>query len=138
MRYRIQFEPDDDGSLLVTCPDIPELVTFGEDDADARHRATDALVTVLQGRINTRQEIPLATMGDGVWITLPALPAAKVELYRTMQQLGVSKAELGRRLQAHGPSVDRLLDLHHDSRLSQIEAAFGSLGRSLRIVHEAA
>jgi antitoxin HicB len=135
LRYRIHLEPDDNDTLLVTCPDIPEVATFGDDDADARLHAVDAIVTALQGRINARGDIPAPTEGDGTWIELGALIEAKVELYRLMQAGDVTKAELGRRLQAHGPSVDRLLDLTHDSRLGSIELAYKALGREMHIAH---
>jgi antitoxin HicB len=36
LAYPIVLEPDDNGTLLVTLPDVPEAVTFGEDEADAR------------------------------------------------------------------------------------------------------
>ena len=42
-------------------------------------------------------------------------------------------AELARRLGWHMPQVDRLLDLHHASRLDQAEAALNALGRRLEV-----
>ena len=36
--YRIKIEPDDNGTLLVTCPALPEVTTFGDDEADAMRR----------------------------------------------------------------------------------------------------
>jgi antitoxin HicB len=33
--YRIKLAPDDNGTVLVTCPALPEVATFGEDEADA-------------------------------------------------------------------------------------------------------
>src|SRR5215472_4996236 len=36
LRYRIKLKPGDNGTLLVTSPDLPGVVTFGEDRADAR------------------------------------------------------------------------------------------------------
>jgi antitoxin HicB len=38
MRYAVTLGPDDNGTILVTVPDIPEAVTFGEarDNALAR------------------------------------------------------------------------------------------------------
>jgi len=29
--YPVQLELDDNGTLLVTCPDLPEVTTWGED-----------------------------------------------------------------------------------------------------------
>ena len=41
--YPIAIEPDDNEALLVTCPDLPEVTTFGEDEEDALQRAGDAI-----------------------------------------------------------------------------------------------
>ncbi|MET0427745.1 MAG: type II toxin-antitoxin system HicB family antitoxin [Microvirga sp.] len=133
MRYRVEIEPDDNDTYLVTCPDIPEVTTFGRDRPDALVHAVDAIITALQGRINARQDIPVPANGAGQWVELGALVEAKVELYRIMRHEHVTKAELGRRLRWHGPSVDRLLDLGHDSRLLSLEMGFRALSRELHI-----
>lgn len=38
-KYMAQLTPDDNGTLLVMCPDTPELTTFGEERDDALLRA---------------------------------------------------------------------------------------------------
>jgi antitoxin HicB len=50
-----------------------------------------------------------------------------------MRTAKIGKAELARRMNCHLPQVDRLLDLRHNSRLDQLEAAFRALGRRLSI-----
>jgi antitoxin HicB len=37
--YRIMLAPDDNGTVLVTCPAPPEVTILGEDEADALRRA---------------------------------------------------------------------------------------------------
>ena len=66
-------------------------------------------------------------------VALPAIIAAKLELYRVMQETKTRKAELARKLGVHGPQVDRLLDLDHKSQLDQIEAAARAIGREIHI-----
>ena len=134
MRYPVKLAPDDD-TLMVTSPDFPELVTYGEDEEDALIRAADAIATVIKGRITDRKEIPRPSTprrGHRL-VTLSALTWAKLELYRAMLESGTRKSELARRLKVHLPQVDRLLDLDHDSRLDQIEKAARALGRELHI-----
>lgn len=133
MRYRVRLKPDDNDTILVTCPDLPEVTTFGEDEFDAQLHAVDAIVTALQGRISARQDIPEPSTGDGKWIELGALVEAKIGLYRAMRVDNVSKADLARRLGWHGPSVDRVLNLDHDSRFQSIATAFKALGREMHI-----
>ena len=58
LRYPIKLEPDDNGTLLVTCPALPEVTTFGEDEEDAKRRAADAIEEALAARIADGTEIP--------------------------------------------------------------------------------
>ena len=71
-------------------------------------------------------------------MTLPTLTAAKVLLYQSMCEEGVRKADLARRLDCHMPQVDRLLNLHHASRLDQLDAAFRALNRHMNVSVEQA
>jgi antitoxin HicB len=140
LRYPVKLKRDTNGTVLVTAPDFPEVVTFGEDDVDAVARAADAIATAIQGRISDRQEVPRPSQPKRGqrFASLPALTWAKLELYRVMLATGTRKSELARRLKVHGPQVDRLLDLDHDSRLDQIENAIQAMGRQLHISVRAA
>lgn len=133
MRHAIELTPDGNGTIMVTCPDLPELATFGEDEADAKLRAVDAIETALQARMTDRAEIPPGRDDGATTVTLPALSAAKIEIYRAMRQRGMRKADLVRMLGARPMQIDRLLDLSHASRLDQIEAALRALGKELAV-----
>jgi antitoxin HicB len=71
--------------------------------------------------------------GDQRLVALPAIVAAKLELYRAMIETKTRKADLARKLGVHAPQVDRLLDLDHKSQLDQIEAAARAIGREFHI-----
>ena len=88
---------DDEGALLVTSPDFPELTTFGEDRQVAIARAVDALEEAIAARMYSRLSIPTPTTGE-VYATLPTLTTVKLMLYPGMRDRGVGKAELARRL----------------------------------------
>lgn len=130
-RYRIVLTPDDNDTFLVTCPDLPEVTTFGEDEGDALLRARDAIEEALAARIAHRQDIPAPTGAEGIPVDLPLLTAMKIELYLTAKRAGVRKSDLAKRLNAHGPQVDRLFDLRHASKVEQIEGAFHALGKRI-------
>jgi antitoxin HicB len=135
LRYPVKFKRDDNGTILVTAPDLPEVSTFGENANDALLRAADAIATALQGRITARQEIPAPSVprrGQKL-VALPAIVAAKLELYRAMIETRTRKSDLARKLRVHAPQVDRLLDLDHKSQLDQIEAAARAIGREFHI-----
>ena len=134
MRYPVKLSSDDTGTLLVTSPDFPEVITFGEDREDALARAADAIETAMMGRIRDRDAVPKPGRGgESEFAVLPALTAAKLSLYWAMREDGIGKAALAKRLGWHLPQIDRLLDLNHASKLDAIEAALASLGRSLEI-----
>jgi antitoxin HicB len=136
--YRIELTPDDNGTFLVTCPQLPIVATFGETEDDARLHAVDAIETVLASMIDDGEDIPPPDGTEGDVIPLPLLTALKLNLYWALRASGITRAELARRLGWNRESVDRLFRLDHKSRLEQIEAAFAALGRVVDLeVHEA-
>lgn len=133
LTYRIDLTPDDNGTLLVTCPDLPEVATFGADESDAKCRAIDAIEEALAARIALKQAIPSPSSKGRHSVTLPALTAAKASLYTLLRQKKLSRAELTRRLGWKREQVDRLFRLNHASRLDQLEAAFRALNKRLEL-----
>ena len=129
--YAITLE-DDDGTVLATSPDFPELTTFGDDRDEAIARAVHALEEAIAARIHDRKDIPTPSPGD-TYAVLPTLTSVKVMLYQGMREQGVGKAELARRLGWHMPQVDRVLDVQHRSRLDMMDAALGAIGRRLQV-----
>ena len=123
---------DDDGSILATSPDFPELTTFGDDREEAIARAVHALEEAIAARIHDRRDIPTPSQGANYAI-LPTLTSVKVMLYQGMRDQGIGKAELARRLGWHLPQVDRVLDVQHKSRLDMLDTALGAVGRRLQV-----
>lgn len=131
--YRLKFEPDDNGTILVTCPALPEVTTFGDSERECAERAIAAIEEALAARIAGGEAVPADPPQRGEpWVRLPALTALKVDLYEALRAQGVSRAELARRLDWNRNSVDRLFQLGHASRLEQIEAAAAALGLAMR------
>ena len=128
--YPVNLTPDDNHTILVNFPDLPEAITFGEDEDEALLRAVDALETALSMYVEARQPLPLPSKPKRKQKTVrpSALECAKLGVYQAMTGQGIKKAELARRLGWHLPQVDRLFDLRHASRLDQIEAAASVLG----------
>jgi antitoxin HicB len=133
VRYPVTLTADDNDTILVTFQDFPEAQTFGDDKEEALARAVDALETVIDAYIRDRRDIPGPSALTGPSVTLPSLVATKVQIYNAMRMQKVGKAELAKRLGAHLPQIDRLLDLKHGSKLDQLEAAAHALGAELEI-----
>jgi antitoxin HicB len=131
--YRVELKPDDNGTLLVTCPDLPEVATFGDNVADALDHARDAIEEAIAARIYDGREINRTGSRTGYSVRLPALASLKVALYEQLREAEITRAELGRRLNWKRESIDRLFRLNHASKLDQIEAAFHAIDRRLDI-----
>ena len=132
--YPIDLEPQPEGGFTVTFPDLPFGVTEGDTEEEAQHHAVSALETVMEMLIDERKDIPLPSAPNGrPTASLPPLSAAKVALYRAARERGMTKAELGRRLALHPPQVERLFDIRHASRFSELERALGLLGKQIEL-----
>lgn len=139
LTYAIDLTPDDNGTILATCPDLPIVATFGDDEADALDHVRDAVLAALAAMIDDGDVIPRPKARRRTSVRLRLLPSLKVQLYWALGEVGVTRAELGRRLSWNRESVDRLFRLEHRSRPEQIEAAFAALGREIDVrVREAA
>jgi len=137
--YRIKIELDDNGTLLVTCPALPEVTTFGDEESAAMRHAVGAIEEAIAARMAGGEDVPEGHQRGPHLARLPALTVLKVELYRQLREAGMTRAELARRLGWKRESVDRLFRLDHASRLRQLEAAFAALGQAVSVsVHAAA
>ena len=121
-QYPVTLEPDDNGTILVSFPDIPEAVTCGDNEADALVHA-DRRSTPRPSVPRRRQRV----------VALPVLAEAKVIFSHTMIERRIRKSDLARSLDVHMPQIDRLLNLRHCSRIEMIDAALHAVGKRLTI-----
>ena len=134
--YKIVMERDTNGTLLVSCPDLPGVNTFGENREDAIRHAVDAIETWIASLIADGLPVPrprrtIKLTRNEAPVALPALTTMKLELYWAMRDMKINRAELMRRLKWNRESVDRLFRLDHNSRVDQIERAFGAINKRL-------
>ena len=131
--YPVTFRNDKNGTVIAEVPDVPGTATVGANHAEALERVGGALVAMLSAMIEDRESIPppsRAKKGQSV-VSLPPLIAAKLAIYRAMREHRMNQVDLAARLGSDARQVRRLLDLHHHSRLDQLEAALGALGKRL-------
>jgi antitoxin HicB len=135
--YLALFEPDRKaGGYVVTFPDFGYGVTQGETGEEAMEMAQDLLMLTIGDYIRECRPLPAPKRHRGSKfrpVPLPALQAAKVDLYTTFLQSGLKKAEFARRIGIPKTHIERLFSLRHHSRLDQIEAAFAALGKRLHV-----
>jgi antitoxin HicB len=130
--YPITLTPDD-GALMVACPDLPEVASFGLDEADALRMASDAIDEALSHRLATWSDIPRPSDAPGPRAAAPLQTEFKVRLFWALRERGWTRADLVRALGWKRPQVDRLFDPRHATRLDQYERAFAALGRTLHL-----
>lgn len=132
--YPVELTSDDNGTLLVTFPDVPEAVTFSEDEDETLLVAEDALLVMLSAYMDEHQPIPEPSPLNGrPGVALKVIASGKVALYNAMLAAHKRKTDLARMLNLTPNQIDHLLSLHHKSRIEQIETALAALGKRLLV-----
>ena len=143
--YSALLEPESEGGFTVTFPEIGFGATYGATWAEALRQAGDMLEEAVLGLIAHGEEVPepvqqieaSATAGSyRAPIALPALTAAKLEVYRAMRQAGLDEAQLAQRLGWPPKKITHIFDGYHAIRLEQLEAALAAFGRRLVVTSE--
>ena len=130
MAYPISFKTYRNGQVGAFFSDVPEAITAGATEAQALDRAQDALVVALSTYLDQSRPLPKPSRskrGQRV-VLVPPRVAIKLGIHAAMQELSVTQTQLGDRLGIDGRQVRRILDLDHESKLSQLESALAALG----------
>jgi antitoxin HicB len=133
LAYAVRLDPAKEGGYVVTCRDLPEVVTQGDDLEEALAQASDAMDEAFAARIDDGEDFPEASAPrKGEHVVAPSSDlSAKAALYLAMKEAAISKAALARTLQIDEKEVRRLLDPHHPSKLPRMEEALHALGKRL-------
>ena len=130
MTYPITFKTYRNGQVGAFFSNVPEAITAGATEAQALDRAQDALVVALSAYLDQGRPLPKpskAKRGQRV-VLVPPRGAIKLGIHAAMRERSVTQSELGDRLGIDGRQVRRILDLDHESKLSQLESALAALG----------
>ena len=113
---------------------MPYGVTCSQTEVEALKNARDCLEEIIASLMKDKKDIPAPSPIRGrkkLYVDLSPGFSAKVLLYRVMREKHLTKAELARRLHWKYPQVERLLDTHHSSHMSQLVMAAQALGKVL-------
>jgi len=134
-QYPVLLTPAEEGGFVVTCRDLPQLITQGDTEQDALEQATDAMDEVFATYMVEGMEFPEPSKAKRRehLVAPPAETMAKAALFVAMRQAGISKLQLARRLGVDEKEVRRLLDPHYGSKLPRIAQAISVLGQRLVI-----
>lgn len=132
--YPLRFSPED-GDIVVTSRDLPELLTSGDTLDSAKELAEDALAVVLLTYMERGQNLPAPSAAqDGeILIAPPAPVAAKLAVWQAFVESGISKSELARRMGVAEGEVRRVLDPNYGSKLDRLDQAARALGKRLTV-----
>jgi antitoxin HicB len=133
--YRYKLERQENGWWLVRFPGIPEALTEGETEEEARASARDCVISALEGYMKAGKPLPRegAEHSGPDRAVLPSLVTAKLAVYETMRTHGWSKVKLAKELGMSENSVRRLLDLHHSSHMWIIDEALAKMNTDLSV-----
>jgi antitoxin HicB len=133
--YRYTLERQENGWFLVRFPGIPEALTEGETEQEARANAVDCVVAALEGYMKSGKKLPRQGAGHSGRdrAVLPSLVTAKLAVYETMRERGWSKFKLAKQLGMPENPVRRLLDLRHSSHMWTIDEALAKMNAELSI-----
>ena len=134
-QYPVLLTPAEEGGYVVTCRDLPPLITQGEDEQDALMQAADAMDEVFAAYMIEGIEFPAPSEARRRerLVAPPAETQAKAALFVAMREAGISKLQLAKQLGVDEKEVRRLLDPHYGSKLPRIAQAIGLLGQRLVI-----
>jgi antitoxin HicB len=134
-QYPVLLTPAEEGGYVVTCRDLPQLITQGDTEQDALEQAADAMDEVFATYMVEGMEFPEPSKAKRRehLVAPPAETVAKTALFVAMRQAGISKQQLARRLGIDEKEVRRLLDPHYGSKLPRIAQAISALGQRLVI-----
>ena len=133
--YPVILTKDENDTIIAQFPDVPEAITVGVDKSNALDWAQDALVVALTGYIEERRDIPQPSKPQKgqKTVPLPAQVAMKLAIYQGMRDQGITQASLGECIGVDGRQIRRILDLDHNTSLSQLVRALKCLGKELII-----
>lgn len=131
--YPVTLTPED-GGYVVTFDD-PEGrfqgADFASSEAEALKAAQALLDAMIDAAISRDEAIPAPSRLQGGSHRVSPSPQAlaKLALFHALQEEGLTKADLARRLGWKYPQVQRLFDVSHASKLEQLTAAAQAMNR---------
>jgi antitoxin HicB len=136
--YPATFRKDAAGRFLVRFPDFPRAATDGANLREAMEEAIDCVGSSVAFLMAHKQEVPkpAAIKRGQKLVPVPLWIAPKLALYWRMGDLGLSNAELARRLGVRETIIRRMLDPDHATKAEKLQAAVELLGQKVVLAVE--
>lgn len=129
LAYPVTLKTYDNGQVGASFKDVPEANTCANSLHEAMEHAKDALIVALSGYQDQHRPIPKPSRAARhPLVSLPMRVALKLAIYSAMLERDLTQQQLADLLKCDPRQVRRLLDLDHESKLSQLEAALDLFG----------
>jgi len=137
MAYPVSFKTYANGQVGAFFADVPEAITASATQAQALDYAQDALVVALSSYSGRALPQPgKAKRGQQV-VALPPRAAIKLAIIDAMRVQAMTQERLSALMGIDARQVRRVLDLGHESKLSQLDATLAALGLRASVSVEA-
>jgi antitoxin HicB len=136
--FVVELEPDPDGGVVATFPDVPGAIAHGPDEAKALGQARIALAVALFGYLKHDGKLPRPRKRLGQQVTPHTTDILKIAVVEAWLDSGISKTEFARLLGVDEKEARRILDPDAATKADRLEQALTLLGRKLHIAVEAA
>jgi antitoxin HicB len=133
LNFPALFEAQPEGGFTVTFRDVPEAITQGDSKEEALSEAAGALVTAMEFYFEEGRPVPApskARKGEEE-VSLPVSISAKVLLLNAMLEEKKRPADLARAMHVKPQEVNRIMDLHHATKIDTISDALQALGKRM-------
>lgn len=133
--FAVRLTAAQEGGFVVTCRDLPEVITQGDTLDEALHEAADAMDEAFANRMEHGMLIPVPTAPESGehLVAPPPETILKASLHLAMRNAKITNVELARRINVDEKEVRRMLDPHHKSKFPRMVSAIGALGEKLVI-----
>lgn len=128
LAYPVEIFEAEDG-ITLTFPDVPGAITGGWGNLAANlAQAPEALAIGLSQYVDDGHALPTPSPAAGrPVVAVPLLAAAKLALHQTKLSARLTNVQLAQRLGVNEKEIRRLLDVTHNSRIAQVQAALQEL-----------
>ncbi len=133
--FACKFLKVEDGTEIIRCRDLPELLSWSSDGETLGQWARYAVEDCIAFRMKDGELIPEASdpqEGEYV-VTLTTSEEAKILLHNEMVKGHISRAEFARRAGMRLSDVTRLLNIKHQTKIDTIAKALNVVGKQLKL-----
>lgn len=122
---------EEEGVYEINFNDFPDLQGVSYCKEDVELEAQEVLLATFAEYIALRKAIPLASQqkNDAAFtVYLPIMCCLKIALHNALLDSAIQRVDLARRLNINSQQIERLLDIHHASKIDLLEQALYLLG----------